>query len=197
MNCTSLVETSEYLTMVHFDVDLRSTVMCLSHTDVEMSAAGCHSWLYRNACLTSTMSRLAFSQRPTGYQPTHLLWLVTLCSFAVGYQRFRGPCYLHLQGEVLVSYHNTIRRHNLEDLDSVNLHNIISILKLCTCNSANYWKRFLFKLYFTYILQYSSDFTGIMRRAVCGILIMKLTKTWSKFVRCATLRLGKVTKAIF
>jgi hypothetical protein len=27
---------------------------------------------------------------------------VTPCSFAVGYQRFRGPCCLHLQGEVLV-----------------------------------------------------------------------------------------------
>jgi hypothetical protein len=49
MNCTSLVETSEYLTMVHFDVHFSSTVMCPTHTDVEMSAVWCHSWLYRNA----------------------------------------------------------------------------------------------------------------------------------------------------
>jgi len=27
-------------------------------------------------------------------------WVVTLCSVVVGYQRFRGPCRLVLQGEV-------------------------------------------------------------------------------------------------
>jgi hypothetical protein len=27
-------------------------------------------------------------------------WVVTACSVAVGYQCFRGPCYLHLQDEV-------------------------------------------------------------------------------------------------
>jgi hypothetical protein len=26
-------------------------------------------------------------------------WVVTLCSVVVGYQRFGGPCCLHLQGE--------------------------------------------------------------------------------------------------
>jgi len=26
-----------------------------------------------------------------------VFWVVTLCSFVVGNQRFRGPCYLHLQ----------------------------------------------------------------------------------------------------
>jgi len=43
------------------------------------------------------------------------------CSIVVGYQRFGGPCCLHLQGEVtsetLVSQHNTTRRHHPEDHD--------------------------------------------------------------------------------
>jgi len=29
-----------------------------------------------------------------------VLWVVTSCSIAVGYQRFEGPCCLHLHGEV-------------------------------------------------------------------------------------------------
>jgi hypothetical protein len=50
--------------------------------------------------------------------------VMTPCNAVVGYQRFEGPCCLHLQGEVkmevgrssekLVSYHNTIRRHKPE-----------------------------------------------------------------------------------
>jgi hypothetical protein len=76
-----------------------------------------------------------------------VFWVVTLCSVMVGYHRFRGPCCFHLQGEVssdggkiwqryriitshfnlktkaawnskmVVSYHNTTRRHNPADLD--------------------------------------------------------------------------------
>jgi hypothetical protein len=49
---------------------------------------------------------------------------VTPCIVVVGYKRFRGPCCLHLQGEVasnmdltLVSLQNTTRRHKPEDLD--------------------------------------------------------------------------------
>jgi len=57
-----------------------------------------------------------------------ILWVVTPCSFVVGYQRFRGPCCLHLQGEVkmeaawtsetLISHRNITRRHKAEDLDT-------------------------------------------------------------------------------
>jgi hypothetical protein len=51
-------------------------------------------------------------------------WLVTLCNVVLGYQRFGGPCCLHLQGEevawtseMLVSYHITTRHYNPEELD--------------------------------------------------------------------------------
>jgi len=52
-----------------------------------------------------------------------VFWVVTQCSNAVGYQRFGGPCYLHLQGEAsrssktLVSYSSTTQRRIPEDLD--------------------------------------------------------------------------------
>jgi len=44
----------------------------------------------------------------------------------LGYQRFRGPCYLHLQGEVKLKSALTTRRHNPQDLDlNLNRHEII------------------------------------------------------------------------
>jgi len=39
------------------------------------------------------------------------------CSVVVVPQGFGGPCCLHLQGETLLSYHNTIWSDNPEDLD--------------------------------------------------------------------------------
>jgi hypothetical protein len=46
-----------------------------------------------------------------------VFWVVTPCSVVVGYQRFGGPFYLHLQGGTSVSYHQITRHHNQEDLD--------------------------------------------------------------------------------
>jgi hypothetical protein len=48
-----------------------------------------------------------------------VFWFVTPCSIVVGYQSFGGPCCFHLEGEPesLVSYRNTTRRQNPEDLD--------------------------------------------------------------------------------
>jgi hypothetical protein len=36
-----------------------------------------------------------------------VFWVVTPCNVAVGYQRFEGPCCLHLQGEVKRWYRST------------------------------------------------------------------------------------------
>jgi CO dehydrogenase/acetyl-CoA synthase alpha subunit len=46
---------------------------------------------------------------------------VMMCSVAVGYQHFRGPCFMKMEGarscEMLISCHNAIWHHNQEDLD--------------------------------------------------------------------------------
>jgi hypothetical protein len=55
-----------------------------------------------------------------------VFWVLTPCSVVVGYQRLRGSCFFHHQGEVtsigwssetVVSYHKITRRHIPEDLD--------------------------------------------------------------------------------
>jgi hypothetical protein len=51
-----------------------------------------------------------------------VFWVVAPCSLVEVYQRFRGPCCLHHQGdevartsETLVNFYQTTRRYNPED----------------------------------------------------------------------------------
>jgi hypothetical protein len=45
-----------------------------------------------------------------------VFWVVAPCSLVKVYQRFRGPCYLHHQGdEMLVNFYQTTWRYNPED----------------------------------------------------------------------------------
>jgi hypothetical protein len=48
-----------------------------------------------------------------------VVWVVAPCSLVEVYQRFRGPCCLHHQGEraseTLVNFYQTTRHYNSED----------------------------------------------------------------------------------
>jgi hypothetical protein len=43
-----------------------------------------------------------------------VFWVVAPCSLVEVYQRFRGPCCLHHQGESLLNYYQTTRCYNPE-----------------------------------------------------------------------------------
>jgi len=49
-----------------------------------------------------------------------VLWILTQCSYVVGYRRFGVPCCVNMEVECLpetsVSYHITARHHNDRDL---------------------------------------------------------------------------------
>jgi hypothetical protein len=44
-----------------------------------------------------------------------VFWVVVMCSVVEVYQRFRGNCCLHHQGETSVNFYQTTRRYNPED----------------------------------------------------------------------------------
>jgi hypothetical protein len=47
------------------------------------------------------MPRARFEVYTEVKNQVEVFWVVTACSVPVGYQHFRGPCCLHLQGEVI------------------------------------------------------------------------------------------------
>jgi hypothetical protein len=61
-----------------------------------------------------------------------VLWFVTPCCVTVQYQCFGEPCCFHLHpedvGSTVLSYQNTTRRHNSEELD-LDLHHLHENLK--------------------------------------------------------------------
>jgi hypothetical protein len=69
------------------------------------------------ACHCETNS-LSFEALTAVMFHVEVFWVVTLCIVVIGYQRFGGPCCLHLQG--VVSYRNITRRQKSEDLDLKN-----------------------------------------------------------------------------
>jgi hypothetical protein len=58
-----------------------------------------------------------FQEPTTGSHPepvesSQVFWIMTPCSVVVGYQRFGGPCCLHLQGKLYKSSHPISSRGN-------------------------------------------------------------------------------------
>jgi hypothetical protein len=70
-----------------------------------LSASGCQHmvgkpYVLRVRMLIGTSPSMLRNSRFSVKIHAQVLRFVTPCSFVVGYHRFRGPCCLHLQGEV-------------------------------------------------------------------------------------------------
>jgi hypothetical protein len=64
-----------------------------------------------NNCFASFEALTAVTQ-------VDVFWVLTPCSIVVGYQRFRSPCCLHLQGEVgILPTHYTASQPSIFFLD--------------------------------------------------------------------------------
>jgi hypothetical protein len=87
--------------------------------DTEMFISSCLRWEF-----VHSKQLIRFEVFTTIEIQVQFFWVVTPCSVVVGYQRFGGPCCLHLQGEVtmeaaeysetLTSYITT-QRYNSQD----------------------------------------------------------------------------------
>jgi hypothetical protein len=55
------------------------------------------------AVLKRALKKSCFEAFTAAMFQVEVFWVVTSCSVVVGYQCFRGPYYLHLQGEVTAS----------------------------------------------------------------------------------------------
>jgi len=92
------------------------------------------------------------------------LWVVTSWTIVVGYQRFRGPCCFHLQGETFVSYHSTTRRRNPECFD----------VKTSVMNV----KRPFCDMFFLYVFMTSKPVLPSCVRNICCCICLVMAYEW-------------------
>jgi hypothetical protein len=71
----------------------------------------------------ATAANFKFLAQTISKMKMAVFWVVAPCSLVEVYQRFRGPCCLHHQGdeaartsETLVNFYQSTRRHNPEDI---------------------------------------------------------------------------------
>jgi len=72
-----------------------------------------------------------------------VIWVMMPRSVVVGYQHFKGPCWLlkteaAMPSETLVSYHNPAWYHNLEDLNLLSGHICCSHIS-AHCDLSEMW----------------------------------------------------------